>query len=570
MEKAKQCLREKPTDVATTSSIGDTDTEEKPASLKRTNDVIQKSLSPCNLMLSGSSSVEEENRNVATVSPPSPSQISSAPLLTNVAATAPSSLPFMMAGGNPSNYFPGDARLLLFQSNPLVLRQQILSQQQSLASSLLPNSEHESSSQSYQAPLARSTVPYRPASSGIVPSLQERLNELRRSVNAILDNSTQTTTYREPPSTPSAPATPQPSNRMDSAEVEAEDVKVAASETASSGEKEDDVAAFLLSSLALSDRPVITEEQEALERATLSDAEKAIILADFFGIYCSESVRHNKKARKDLDQASLAFLVKLMRADLDSIPVKEKPALVEAMAKARPEEFSDERLEKFLRCEGMNTKLAAQRFVRYWEGRREVFGDDKYLLRMRLDEALKDDLTALEAGMCCVLPKPDLSGRQLLYISTKRHTREGYTSSSMLRAIWYVFEVAIQQNTDIVGGAVQISWVKGASLFDYDLKVYDKWAALQAHSWPTRVIASHICCAPRIITRLVKPIIHSFTDKRTRTRSLMHDESPSEIVGVLSKYGITKDMLPSEMGGTIQNHQLEWIADRRAIELEEI
>jgi hypothetical protein len=356
MEKAKQCLREKPTDGATTSSIGDTDTEEKRASLKRTNDVIQKSLSPSNLMLTGSSSVEGENRNVATVSPPS--QNSSATLLANIPAIAPSSLPFMMAGGKPSNYFPGDARLLLFQSNPLALRQQILSQQQSLASSLvLPTNEHESSSQSYQVPLARSTIPYRPASAGIVPSLQERLNELRRSVNAILDNSTQKTTYREPPSIPSAPATRQPSNRMDSAEVEAEDVKVAASETASSGENEDDLAAFLLSSLAVTDRPVITEEQEALERATLSDAEKANILADFFGIYCSESVRHNKKARKDLDQASLAFLVKLMRADLDSIPVKEKPALVEAMAKARPEEFSDERLEKFLRCEGMNTKV---------------------------------------------------------------------------------------------------------------------------------------------------------------------------------------------------------------------
>ena len=140
--------------------------------------------------------------------------------------------------------------------------------------------------------------------------------------------------------------------------VEAEDVKVAASETASSEVKEDDVAAFLLSSLAVTDRPVVTEEQEALERATLSDAEKANILADFFGIYCSESVRHNKKARKDLDQASLAFLVKLMRAELDSIPVKEKPALVEAMAKARPEEFSDERLEKFLAVRGNEYKGA--------------------------------------------------------------------------------------------------------------------------------------------------------------------------------------------------------------------
>lgn len=40
-----------------------------------------------------------------------------------------------------------------------------------------------------------------------------------------------------------------------------------------------------------------------------------------------------------------------------------------------------------------------------------------------------------------------------------------------LRAIWYIFEIAVKENTDIRGGMVQISWVKNASLFDYDLKV---------------------------------------------------------------------------------------------------
>lgn len=134
-------------------------------------------------------------------------------------------------------------------------------------------------------------------------------------------------------------------------------------------------------------------------------------------------------------------------------------------------------------------------------------------MRMTLSEALRGDIVALEAGMCCLLPNPDLSGRQLLYISPKSHTREGYTSASMLRAIWYVFEVAAQQNTDIACGSVQVSWVRGASIFDYDLKVYDKWAYFQSQAWPTRVIASHVCCTPRIIARVVKPIIHTFTDK---------------------------------------------------------
>ena len=115
-------------------------------------------------------------------------------------------------------------------------------------------------------------------------------------------------------------------------------------------------------------------------------------------------------------------------------------ALLEALLNCRGEEFSNERLVRFLRCEGMNAKLAAQRFVNYWEGRREVFGPEKfgpekYLLPISLGEALCDDvevIAALKAGMISLLPCLDLSGRQLLFLVPHRHTKKGYSSASVV------------------------------------------------------------------------------------------------------------------------------------------
>jgi len=43
----------------------------------------------------------------------------------------------------------------------------------------------------------------------------------------------------------------------------------------------------------------------------------------------------------------------------------------------------------------------------------------------------------------------------------------------------------------------------------------------------------------------------------------------SEIIDVLSGYGILKYMLPTEMGGTLVVNQREWMANRWAIEIEE-
>ena len=59
-------------------------------------------------------------------------------------------------------------------------------------------------------------------------------------------------------------------------------------------------------------------------------------------------------------------------------------------------------------------------------------------------------------------------------------------------------------------------------------------------------------------------------DKEARTRLLVHDASASETLQALSPYGIGRDMLPLEMGGSIEFDQVEWLENRRTAEMEEI
>jgi hypothetical protein len=118
----------------------------------------------------------------------------------------------------------------------------------------------------------------------------------------------------------------------------------------------DELSSYLLS-LLISDRPMITEEQLETERAAMTDEERVAIVTDLFGKQCAVDTHKNKKAKRDLDTNSIDFLVNQMRLEIERIPGGSKRALLEAQMKCRPDEFSDARLERFLRCEGMNAKV---------------------------------------------------------------------------------------------------------------------------------------------------------------------------------------------------------------------
>jgi hypothetical protein len=122
---------------------------------------------------------------------------------------------------------------------------------------------------------------------------------------------------------------------------------------------EGDWSNFLLSFLTwdIADKPTVTKEQVKLEQAAMTDDEKVEALTDVLGRKCSVTIAKAKRARSDFDENSVEFLVKQMRLELERIPKDEKRALLEAQTRCSADEFSDARLEKFLRCEGMNAKV---------------------------------------------------------------------------------------------------------------------------------------------------------------------------------------------------------------------
>ena len=88
--------------------------------------------------------------------------------------------------------------------------------------------------------------------------------------------------------------------------------------------------------------------------------------------------------------------------------------------------------------------------------------------------------------------------------------------------------------------------------------------------FPISDYPAHVCSSPNIIRTVIKPIVCALLGKEGRARTIEHDAPEGEILDELSQYGIEKYMLPTQMGGTVQLNLEEWIADRRATEMEEL
>ena len=113
-------------------------------------------------------------------------------------------------------------------------------------------------------------------------------------------------------------------------------------------------------------------------------------------------------------------------------------------------------------------------------------------------------------------------------------------------------------------------WLKHTSIFDYDVKIYDRMHHFDMSAWPIRSCSFHICCPQSSTLRIVIPILFAVADKESRTRAVFHTVPEKELLAALSEYGIDKNMVPKHMGGVLEFDQKLWIEDRRATEMEEI
>lgn len=137
--------------------------------------------------------------------------------------------------------------------------------------------------------------------------------------------------------------------------------------------------------------------------------------------------------------------------------------------------------------------------------------------------------------------------------------------------MWYMLELISEKTTDSSSGYVLLIWDGDTSIADFDLKVFEQGTRLEhSQCYPVKILTTHLCSLTYFVRKIMKPIVFAVMTKDSRARTLVHHDENSNYVEILSQYGITGEMLPMEMGGSVRLDQQQWVAERRTIELEEI
>ena len=239
----------------------------------------------------------------------------------------------------------------------------------------------------------------------------------------------------------------------------------------------------------------------------------------------------------------------------------------------------------FLRCEVFNVDRAVDRFVKYWNTRVEVFGEEKACLEMSLDGAMKDDVTALQLQYLQVAKETDNDGRAILLFDFNKEADEGVSSESLLRVVWYQVHQALAMESVQKQGVVvfvrcldnmtdwrpslskQISQAgrgilpvrfAGMHFMQVSRRLSFGFSFINLRCIIDRYTktSTHIICFPfvqpptflYIIMRFVKPLV----GKKLRHRFYTHVGSVDDLLESLHKFGLgSEDKLPVNFGGSL-------------------
>ena len=210
----------------------------------------------------------------------------------------------------------------------------------------------------------------------------------------------------------------------------------------------------------------------------------------------------------------------------------------------------------------MSSQLAAKRYAKYWKLRVEVFGPEKAFQKFTQAEALKDDAVALSIGVFNVVGTKDSQGRGILFMDPSKQDHDKYTRESMLRTIWYKVHCALEDEETQRHGLVFVACPKKVRMGQFDRGLSQRMIPAIQGCLPVRVSGFHICHPPTFFA-IIFPLVKVFMNERMKKRIQVHRGSDEKVLKALEKYGLTKDCLPTLLGGGIVLDPPVWLEKRR-------
>jgi hypothetical protein len=113
-------------------------------------------------------------------------------------------------------------------------------------------------------------------------------------------------------------------------------------------------------------------------------------------------------------------------------------------------------------------------------------------------------------------------------------------------------------------GIVALSCFVQTTLWDYDRRFERDFFNMERFFIPVKFCGIHCGAVHDLIARILKPIGFAHMSKEMRVRAVVTPLKDEALAASLEKYGLHKEAIPIEMGGTCQYSHCDWLAKRRS------
>jgi hypothetical protein len=257
---------------------------------------------------------------------------------------------------------------------------------------------------------------------------------------------------------------------------------------------------------------------------------------------------------------------------LSCITSQEKKSYMEAIERVPSLVATESNPIAFLRCEKFNASAAAQRLIKYWGARCEIFGDRAFLPMVQTGKGTlsRDDMVVLKTGSVAILPNHE-SGRVVMYLDRSKLLDQSKRSSeSRLRCMFYVLSVVSEIVKAQTDGFIMLGVVATPRCSDpMEIEMARKSTALLKDVMPTRMGTNHllVCPAKSKEDDLLQPLIAN-TVSVLQENFVFHFNGESNIIlSDMQRHQFMEEDLPPMFGGTWKFTEFaEWQRRRRRYE----
>mmetsp|Transcript_13007 Transcript_13007/g.20941 ORF Transcript_13007/g.20941 Transcript_13007/m.20941 type:complete len:477 (+) Transcript_13007:249-1679(+) len=219
----------------------------------------------------------------------------------------------------------------------------------------------------------------------------------------------------------------------------------------------------------------------------------------------------------------------------------------------------------FLRADSFDVRKAAARMINYFQYKMELFGEEKLVKKITLEDLTPDDMDELMSGSFQFLEEKDRCGRAVCFLMQRLVRYK--TWQSKLRTVWYSIMSALENDDEAQkNGIVNIYYsVDLGSIEPLYIDLVRRIRIIN-DSLPYRNACTHYCYNNPAIQPALN-ILQLVAGKDNRVRFRTHIGSNMECQFSLMTFGLPNYILPLDDYGNLKEGVMEnFIAKRKAIE----